>query len=69
MKGTISRVILGKGFAFIRGEDSKSYFAHCSAFQHSGTLFDLVREGLTVEFTPTKNDKGPRAEEVRVVSA
>lgn len=62
MIGTIKRVIEGKGFGFIRGENDKEYFAHAT-----GCFFPLneMHVGKQVEFENIDNaPKGPRAENV-----
>ena len=51
-----------KGFGFIAGEDEKEYFVHRSAIK-SGRLNDDVE----VTFTPAEGDRGPKAEDVKVV--
>jgi cold shock CspA family protein len=44
MNGTISKVLLEKGFGFIRGDDGQEYFMHRTAirdgsvFEHCGTV-------------------------------
>lgn len=62
MKGVIARVILGKGYGFIRGDDRVNYFFHAKSVED----FDLLREGVGVEFVPVEHDRGQRAEEIKV---
>jgi len=65
-KGTIKK-LMEKGFGFISREgESKDLFFHMSALDKGVDFNDLV-EGQTVEFEVGKGDKGPRAENVRVV--
>lgn len=56
MTGTITRVFLTRGFAFIRGEDGEDYFfqADESVAPWSGE----VRAGMSVTFTPAGNGHG-----------
>ena len=65
MTGTISKVILDKGFGFIQGEDGQEYFRHRSAVRN-GSVFEQLREGQPVVFDAGRGDKGLRAENVRV---
>jgi len=51
MIGTVVRVFLNKGYAFLRGEDSMSYFAHAKDFKDLN-LFDCLYEGQKLEFEP-----------------
>jgi CspA family cold shock protein len=64
MQGAIKRMVADKGFGFIRGEDGVEYFVHRTAVL--GIAFETVREGQRVTFNPTRNDKGPRAEQVQL---
>jgi len=68
MKGTIARIFKDKGFGFIKGDDSKEYFMHFTSTD-TATWNDFCKaynrgEQTVVEFTPTKSDKGARAEDV-----
>ena len=51
MLGTIIRLVLNKGYAFVRGEDGISRFSHCRSFVDP-LAFDRAREGQAVEFDP-----------------
>ena len=64
MTGTISRLILDKGFGFIQGQDGQEYFMHRSAVR-GGAVFEQLREGQAVTFDGTRGDKGLRAENVQ----
>ncbi len=64
MTGTISRLILDKGFGFILGQDGQEYFMHRSAVR--GQVFEQLREGQAVTFDAGRGDKGLRAENVQV---
>jgi CspA family cold shock protein len=63
--GTIARLLIGKGFGFIRDEGGTEHFFHRSSVR--GAVFELLREGQRVEFTTEESPKGPRAGEVRLV--
>ncbi|HSC25802.1 MAG TPA: cold shock domain-containing protein [Vicinamibacterales bacterium] len=60
--GTIKRLVSGKGFGFVAGDDGSEYFFHQSAC--SGVSFDDLREGQAVTFEKGQGPKGPRAEQV-----
>ena len=62
--GTIARLLIDKGFGFIRDESGIEHFFHRSSVR--GAVFELLREGQRVEFTPEESGKGPRAGEVRL---
>ena len=63
--GTIARLLIDKGFGFIRDESGIEHFFHRSSVR--GAVFELLREGQRVEFTPEESGKGPRAGDVRLV--
>ena len=60
--GTIARLLIDKGFGFIRDEGGIEHFFHRSAVR--GAVFELLREGQRVEFTPEESAKGPRAGDI-----
>ena len=62
--GTIARLLIDKGFGFIRDEGGIEHFFHRSSVR--GAVFELLREGQRVEFTPEDSQKGPRAGDVRL---
>ena len=62
--GTIARLLIDKGFGFIRDEGGIEHFFHRSSVR--STVFELLREGQQVEFTVEDSPKGPRAAEVRL---
>ena len=62
--GTIARLLIDKGFGFIRDEGGLEHFFHRSAIR--GAVFELLREGQRVEFTVEDSAKGPRAGDVRL---
>ena len=64
--GTVKWFNDQKGFGFITREDGeKDCFVHHTAIQGSG--FKSLREGERVEFDVVQGEKGPAAENVRVV--
>jgi cold shock protein len=63
--GTIARLLIDKGFGFIRDEGGIEHFFHRSSVR--GAVFELLREGQRVEFTVEDSAKGPRAGEVRLI--
>jgi CspA family cold shock protein len=65
--GTIARLLIDKGFGFIRDEGGIEHFFHRSSVR--GAVFELLREGQRVEFTPEESGKGPRAGEVRLIES
>ena len=65
--GTIARLLIDKGFGFIRDESGIEHFFHRSAVRT--TVFELLREGQRVEFTAEESTKGPRAGDVRLIES
>lgn len=65
--GTIARLLIDKGFGFIRDEGGIEHFFHRSAVR--GAVFELLREGQRVEFSIEESTKGPRAGEVRLIES
>jgi len=63
-QGKIKKLVLDKGFGFIKG-DRGEFFFHHSAVQ--GGMFDSLQEGQTVEYEEGHGPKGPRAENIRVI--
>ncbi len=63
--GTIARLLIDKGFGFIRDEGGVEHFFHRSSVR--GAVFELLREGQRVDFTVEESPKGPRAGEVRLI--
>jgi CspA family cold shock protein len=63
-EGKIKKLISDKGFGFIAGDGNDLFFHHSAV---EGTPFESLQEGQTVEFTVGQGQKGPRAENVRLV--
>ena len=63
-EGTIKR-LTDKGFGFIDTGGEKDLFFHSSALE--GVSFAELQEGQRVSFTEGSSDKGPRAENVKVI--
>ena len=66
MTGTIARLLIDKGFGFIRDESGVEHFFHRSSVRR-GAVFELLREGQRVEFSPEDSTKGPLAGDVRLI--
>ena len=60
--GTIARLLIDKGFGFIRDTSGQEYFFHRSAVEGD---FDSLSEGQRVSFEEEQSPKGPRAGNVR----
>src|SRR4029079_7845352 len=65
--GTIARLLIDKGFGFIRDESGIEHFFHRSAVR--GAVFELLREGQRVAFTQEASAKGPRTGEIRLIQS
>jgi cold shock CspA family protein len=63
--GTVARLLIDKGFGFIRDDSGIEHFFHRSSLRHA--VFELLREGQRVEFTPDDSGKGPRARDIRLI--
>jgi CspA family cold shock protein len=67
LKGTIKRIIRERGFGFISAEDGSEVFFHRSALKDVD--FDTLEESGNVEFDLETGDKGPRAVNLKVITA
>ena len=65
--GTIARLLIDKGFGFIRDEAGLEHFFHRSSVR--GAVFELLREGQRVDFTIEESQKGPRAGDVQLIES
>ncbi|HAS63088.1 MAG TPA: cold-shock protein [Vibrio sp.] len=63
--GTVKWFNETKGFGFIKQENGPDVFAHFSAITGDG--FRTLAEGQPVEFTITQGQKGPQAENIKVL--
>ncbi|MDO9530498.1 MAG: cold-shock protein [Syntrophales bacterium] len=54
-----------KGFGFIEQDDGSDVFVHFSAIESSG--FKTLYEGQRVSFDVKQGDKGPAAENVKLL--
>jgi CspA family cold shock protein len=65
-EGTVKWFNGGKGYGFITPDGGgKDMFVHYSAIQGSG--FKSLEEGQRVSFEPGQRQKGPQADQVRVL--
>ena len=55
-----------KGYGFIETDGGEDVFVHFSAI--SGEGYRSLQEGAEVEFTIVQDTKGPRAENVTIIS-
>ncbi len=63
-EGTIKKVTQ-KGFGFIDTETGEDLFFHSSDLE--GVTFEQLHEGQRVSYTEGRGEKGPRAENVKLV--
>jgi cold shock protein len=63
-EGTIKR-LTDRGFGFIDTGKGKDLFFHSSSLQ--GVSFEELREGQKVSYTEGRGQKGPCAENVKLV--
>jgi cold shock protein len=65
-QGTVKWFNGDKGYGFIEVEGSPDVFVHFSAITGGG--YRSLNEGQQVEFDITQGQKGPQAENVKVIS-
>jgi len=65
--GKIKKLVRDRGFGFISDTDGREVFFHQSALVE--TVFTALQEDQAVEFDIEKSDKGPRAINVKPVTA
>lgn len=63
--GTVKWFNETKGFGFIQQENGPDVFAHFSAITGDG--FRTLLEGQKVEFVVSQGQKGPQAEQIKVL--
>lgn len=66
MKGTVSWFANAKGYGFIKPEEGPDVFVHYSAILGDG--YKSLNEGDEVQFEIVNGQKGPQADEVRVLN-
>ena len=64
-QGTVKWFNSEKGFGFITQEGGADVFVHFSAIESEG--YRELKENQRVEFDVKEGDKGPQAENVRVI--
>ncbi|MDQ1713628.1 MAG: cold shock protein [Frankiaceae bacterium] len=64
-QGSVKWFNAEKGFGFIAVDGGEDVFVHYSAIQSDG--YRSLDEGQRVEFDVTQGQKGPQADQVRVV--
>jgi CspA family cold shock protein len=64
-EGTIKK-LTDRGFGFIRTESGQEIFFHAENLE--GVRFEDLAEGQRVSFDEGRTEKGPRAENVSLVS-
>lgn len=64
-QGTVKWFNAEKGFGFIAVDGGADVFVHFSAIQSDG--YRSLDDGQRVEFDVTQGQKGPQAENVRIV--
>lgn len=65
--GKIKKLVRDRGFGFISATDGREIFFHQSSIMDAN--FDSLNEEQDVEFDVEKSPKGPRAINVRLVTA
>jgi len=65
-QGTVKWFNAEKGYGFIAVDNGPDVFVHFSAIQAEG--YKTLEDGQRVEFEVTQGNKGPQAEDVRVVA-
>lgn len=66
VKGTVKWFNSTKGYGFIQRPSGDDVFVHFQAIVSEG--YRTLQEGQQVEFTVTQGQKGPQAQEVKVLS-
>lgn len=63
IEGTVTRVILTRGFGFILADNQEEVFMHVDEFVDV-TEWEKMRAGRRVSFVPTMTARGRRATEI-----
>ena len=63
VNGTVKFFNTTRNFGFISGDDSKEYFVHGSGIADQNN----IREGDKVSFDVVDGDRGPKAENVKLI--
>jgi CspA family cold shock protein len=63
-KGTIRRLIVDRGYGFIKTEEDQDLFFHRNDLQ--GVAYESLQEGQEVEFEVTRTAKGLNAANVKL---
>lgn len=63
--GTVKWFNSSKGYGFIKQEDGEDVFVHFQSIVADG--FKTLEEGQKVEFSIVDGQKGPQADEVKVI--
>jgi len=66
VQGTVKWFNSSKGYGFIQRKEGDDVFVHFQAIVGEG--YKTLQEGQQVEFTVTQGQKGPQAQEVKVIS-
>lgn len=65
-KGTVKWFNSTKGYGFIESDNGSDIFVHYSSISAEG--YKSLEEGQQVEFTVSQGEKGPQAQDVKIVS-
>ena len=65
VKGTVKWFNSSKGYGFIQRPEGDDVFVHYQAIISDG--FKTLQEGQQVEFVVAQGQKGPQAQEVKVI--
>lgn len=66
-QGTVKWFNGNKGFGFIRRENGEEVFVHFRSIANNDGNRRVLRDGQEVEFRVVVSDRGPQAEDVRVL--
>jgi len=64
-EGTVKWFNSSKGYGFIQQADGEDLFVHFKSIEGDG--YKTLEEGQKVEFTVGEGQKGPQAQEVKVI--